>query len=342
MNIRIGLVVTVLIFLGVQVTSAQNCPKGSFLVMFYNVENLFDTVDVSGKYDEEFTPDGENQWNTKRYRQKVNDLSKVISQIGGKKPADLVGLAEIENRNVLKALNQNKNLQNVDYGIVHFESPDERGIDVALLYRETTVNILYKNNLFVDFAWDPDDRTRDVLYVKLQANEQDTMHVFVNHWSSRGGGVEATAPKRIRSATIVRKQIDSLKQVNPKAKIIVMGDLNDNPDNISVRRVLDANGIIDYTGNSLYNLAWKPYKRGEGSYHYWREDEWNMLDQMIVSRSVLHSNQDLELVNKEQCIFRPEWILYENDDGTKVPSKTYGRSYYGGISDHLPVYFYLD
>lgn len=323
--------------------NAQSCKKGSFLVMFYNVENLFDTLNVSGKSDKEFTPEGSSNWTSERYWKKIGDISKVIDQVGEQKTADIVGLAEVENRRVLEDLIDTKPLKKKDYAIVHHESHDERGIDVAMLYNSSTVKILHKENIFVDFAWDVDDRTRDILYVKLLADEKDTLHMFVNHWKSRGGGVEATAPKRIRSADIARQYIDSLFNVNTQSKIILMGDLNDNPDNTSVRRVLDANGVFDQDGTSLYNLAWKPYKRGEGSYHYWREDTWNMFDQLIISRALLRdTTSGLKAVNEEQCIFKREWILHEEDDGDKVPSKTYGKEYYGGVSDHLPVYFYLD
>ena len=322
--------------------NAQNYTKGDYLVMFYNVENLFDTTNAPDKNDAEFTPDGENNWTQQRYLKKVKDLAKVIDAVGEDQPADLIGLAEVENRDVLEKLVNHKTLNSYNYGIIHFESPDERGIDVALLYRKSTIKKTSAEKIRVNFILDPKDKTRDILYAKVRLN-QEMLHVFVNHWKSRGGGVTETAPKRMRSATIVREKIDSIFKENPNANIITMGDLNDEPENLSVKRILNANGDTEKNSYSLFNMSWQPYQEGLGTYHYWKDNEWNMLDQIIISRPLLDKNTSgLKVTEKEQGIFKPNWLLHENEDGKKVPDKTFGRNYYGGYSDHLPVYMFIN
>ena len=322
--------------------NAQDYKQGDYLVMFYNVENLFDTINAPNKNDKEFTPDGRKNWTHQRYSKKVRDIAKVIDAIGGDQPADLIGLAEIENREVLERLVEHKTLSSYGYEIIHFESPDERGIDVALLYRESTIKKLSAEKIKVEFPWDPKDKTRDILYAKVHLDKQP-LHVFVNHWSSRGGGVGKTAPKRMRSAALVRKEVDKILDTNPKANIVVMGDLNDEPENLSVKRILYANEKKESECKSLYNMSWEPYKKGLGTYHYWRNNEWNMIDQVIISRSLLNKKYSgLKVTENVQGIFKPDWILHKNEDGVKVPDKTFGRNYYGGYSDHLPVYIYID
>lgn len=320
-------------------STAQTHQKGEYLVMFYNVENLFDTIDSPDTHDEEFTPEGRKSWTRDRYEKKINDIAKVIDAVGGEAAADIIGLCEVENRRVLDDLVNHDLLKEYSYSVIHHDSPDERGIDVALLFRKSVATKLYVDNIQVDFAWDKDDNTRDILYAKLKLNE-GPLHLFVNHWSSRGGGVEYSSPKRIRSAALVREYVDSIQNTEPDADIIVMGDLNDEPHNISVERVLFASGREDYCEDALFNLADSPVFEGKGTYHYWRENKWNMLDQIIISRSLL-DEYGLKVTENHQGIFKPEWILYENEDGSKVPSKTFGKGYYGGYSDHLPVYIYL-
>ncbi|MGM0613715.1 MAG: endonuclease/exonuclease/phosphatase family protein, partial [Bacteroidota bacterium] len=322
--------------------SAQSYEKGDYLVMFYNVENLFDTINAPDKNDKEFTPDGRKNWTHERYSKKVKDIAKVIDAVGGEQPADLIGLAEIENREVLERLVEHKTLSPYGYKIIHFESPDERGIDVALLYRKSTISKKSAEKIKVDFPWDPDDKTRDILYAKVHLDQQ-LLHVFVNHWSSRGGGVGKTAPKRMRSAALVREEVDKILASNPEANIVVMGDLNDEPENLSVKRILYSNGNADSKCESLFNMSWEPYKNGLGTYHYWRDNEWNMIDQMIISRSLLpEKSNGLVVTEKVQGIFKPDWLLHKNEKGVKVPDKTFGRNYYGGYSDHLPVFLYIN
>jgi predicted extracellular nuclease len=340
-NLLITAVVTILFSFGCTGSKAQDKEKGEYLLMFYNVENLFDTIDNPNKRDEDFSPEGRKQWGQKRYEKKLNDLAKVIDAVGGKRHADIIGLCEVENRTVVEALANHELLKSADYQIIHFESPDERGIDVALLFRKATVQKSYAENILTRFAWDSEDKTRDILYAKLHLSDKD-LHVFVNHWSSRGGGLEKTAPKRMRSAALVRSKIDSIQAKDEDPYIVVMGDMNDEPENLSVQRILYANGSIDGCSESLYNMAWIPYKRGEGTYHYWRENKWNMLDQIIVSRNLIMQDSGLKVTTKEQKIFKPDWLLHENEDGIKVPDKTFGKGYYGGFSDHLPVYIYLN
>lgn len=340
-NYLIITLISILFAFGCSGSKAQEKDSGEYLLMFYNVENFFDTIDNPNKRDEDFTPEGRKQWGQERYQKKLNDLAKVIDAVGGKKHADIIGLCEIENRSVVEALVNHELLKPGGYQIVHFESPDERGIDVALLYRKATVEKIYAEAILTQFAWDSEDKTRDILYAKLNMADKD-LHVFVNHWSSRGGGMEKTAPKRMRSAALLRSKIDSIQASDLDPYILVMGDMNDEPENLSVQRVLYANGSVNGCSESLYNMAWEPYKRGEGTYHYWRENKWNMLDQIIVSRNLIDTDSKLKTTTNQQQIFKPEWLLHENEDGTKVPDKTFGKGYYGGFSDHLPIYVYLN
>jgi len=310
----------------------------SFTVAFYNVENLFDTIDDPHTRDTEFTPQSIINWNTEKYQRKLEHIAKVLTTLGGEDLPAIVGLAEIENGQVLRDLTEKTGLKNGDYRFVHFESPDERGIDVAMLYRRQYFEPLFSRPYAVHFPFDPKDRTRDLLYVKGVTALGDTLHILVDHWPSRYGGKEKSAPKRNYAASLVRKVVDSVFSTNRHANIIIMGDFNDNPTDESVAEILKAGkpgNIIRHT--DLYNLALPDYEKGMGSL-YWRG--WDLFDQIIVSGNILEGNMHLVPQNPpEEKILKKDWMLYRRDDGVKVPSRTAGRkAYYGGYSDHLPVY----
>ncbi len=308
-----------------------------FTIAFYNVENLFDTINDAGVRDGDFTPESKLNWDSDKYRAKLESIARVLTTIDpGDLPA-IIGMAEIENGGVLKDLINRTDLSSGKYRFVHYQSPDERGIDVALLYRRDYFKPVYSKAYGLHFPFDEDDRTRDMLYVKGVTALKDTFHIMVDHWPSRSGGQERSDPKRRFAASVVRNVADSIFSTNKQANIIIMGDLNDNPTDVSVAEILKAKrpeNIIRY--NELYNLALEKFENGEGTL-YWRS--WDLFDQIIVSGNILDDKTQLKLDPKEIQILKEDWMLFQRDDGVKVPSRTAGRNaYYGGYSDHLPVY----
>ena len=309
---------------------------------FYNVENLFDTQDDPQTFDEEFTPTGKKQWTEKRYQTKLNNLCRVVE---GMAYPQLIGLCEIENAQTLKDFIEKTTLSEHAYQFVHYDSPDKRGIDVALLYQSSIFKVLDSKAIPIHFPQEvipdmPDYTTRDILYVKGLYRNRDSLHLFVNHWPSRRGGVEASEPKRLFVASELRKQIDGIFTKNTKAKIILMGDFNDETDNKSILSKLQAARTagppdrFDY----LYNCSAALDRSGEGTYKY--KDNWNMLDQIIVSAALIDPSASLSA--SPASIYQADWMIYEDKKYGRRPSKTYGGpNYYGGSSDHFPVYIDL-
>ena len=197
--------------------------------MFYNVENLFDVFNDSLTNDDEFTPEGERHWNNYKFYKKLNNLSKVIIGIGEWNPPSVIGFCEIENRFVLNKLIYETPLKNFDYKIIHSDSPDRRGIDVAFLYRQSKFEPFLLLPVPIHFPDNPESKTRDILYVKGILNKTDTIHFFVNHWPSRYGGYEDSKPRRMCVASVLRSKVDSILSVNHHPNIIIMGDFNDEP-----------------------------------------------------------------------------------------------------------------
>jgi len=317
--------------------------KGNeFTIAFYNVENLFDTVLSENERDVEFTPEGKVPWTAERYDVKLDRIAEVIAAITpGSFPA-VVGLCEVENRQVLEDLVKHKRLKGASYRIIHFESPDERGIDNALLYRKSQFKPIDRQAIENTFPFDPEDKTRDILYVKgvVSKSKKDTLHIFVNHWPSRYGGREISAPKRNHVAKIQRNLADSIFDINPYSNIIITGDFNDEPGDSSLLVYLDAKPPLDAEeGKYLYNLMYNDYLLGAGTI-YWKD--WDMFDQFIVSANVLLKTEGLKIKAPTGQIVTHEWLLFEMEDGTLRPNRTKGREYYGGYSDHLPVYISFD
>ena len=304
---------------------------------FYNVENLFDTIDDQYTIDEQFLPNSEKKWNTEKYTEKLENLSKVIYAIDTNLPMFL-GLAEIENKLVLQDLISQERLQKGNYGIVHHESPDRRGIDVGLIYQKDYMKVISSKNLEVTLDSDPDFATRDILYVQGELNSEDELHIFLNHWSSRRGGEKETEHKRVRAASVLRKEIDKIQAKNPMAKIVIMGDFNDHPTNKSVYVTLNAKGIPDFQNGQLFNMAYKLEKEEKGTYNY--RGDWGMLDQMIVSEGLYKPTSGVQVAYDKCLVLQEEWMMYTDKKyGDKKPSRSYGGpNYYGGYSDHLPIY----
>ena len=333
-NLLLVIITTLFIY---SCNTAQNTDcKKSFLIANYNVENLFDTIHDEGKFDESFLPDGKKKWDSERYNDKLQKLAHVIKQIDENKLADVIGLVEIENITVLEDLVSQEELKKAKYKIIHHEGPDVRGIDCALLYNPKTFTLIKSTFYQVHNINDENFKTREIIYVKGKVKKaDDVVHIFVNHWPSRRGGMEKSAPKRALAAKVLRQSVDSILLTDANAKIIIMGDFNDEPSNKSITDVLGANGDKDAT---LFNTSLAQHNEGIGTYHYWKTGKWNMLDQMIISNGLLNAKDGIITTDNRMKIFKPDWILHSDKDGNKSPSKTYGKGYYGGYSDHLPIY----
>ena len=312
--------------------------KRNLTIAFYNVENLFDLVDEPGKKDEEFMPESEKKWNEERYSKKLKDLSRVLSSINKNELPEIIGLCEVENKKVVEDLVETGELANKKYNVIHYESPDFRGIDCALVYRPDEFKVMTSFPIKVNFKNEPDYLTRDILYVKGKTKNREEFHIFVNHWPSRIGGTEKTEPNRIEVATILKNKIDSIQLENTSAKIIVMGDMNDEPSNNSLANTLSAQKP-EVENADFVNLMYPVHTNNKGSYLY--RGNWNMLDNMVVSSNLLDT-KGFQCTDKQGFVFHKEWMEYKSEDGQVSPNRTYGGpNYYGGISDHFPVYFTL-
>ena len=311
------------------------------LIGFYNLENLYDTIDDPSKNDEEFLPGGANHYTGAVYKDKLGKLSDVISLMGTDISPDglaLMGCAEIENDTVLTDLVHMPKLNGRNYKIVHFNSPDIRGIDVALLYNPKYFTPGKSESLFVQLVL-PDGAlhyTRDILLVEGKLLGEP-VYIFVNHWPSRRGGEEASAPARAIAAQVARHKIDSITKLNPDAKIILMGDLNDDPVSPSVANVIGAKGDKDEVQRGrMYNPWMAYYKEGIGTLAY--NDAWNLFDQIIISSGWLDKNQK-GFFFKEAKIFSKPWMAVQDGRYKGYPKRTYEyNKYAGGYSDHYPTY----
>lgn len=311
-------------------------PKG-MVFGFYNVENLFDTIDDQYTIDEQFLPNSEKLWNSEKYTTKLNQLAKVISSMDVDLPIFL-GLAEVENKNVILDLLSTEKLRGNNYDVVHEESPDQRGIDLGFIYRKEYFNYISHEAIEVRIEEEEDFFTRDILYIKGELQGEDTIHVFLNHWSSRREGAQETEYRRVRSAAILRAKIDELLAQDEMAKIIVMGDFNDYPNNISLTQTLRAKDNRKFNKGDLYNMAYGLEQDNQGTYNY--KGDWGMLDQLIISRGVFKADKGVKITAKDVNVLKLKWMLYTDPVyGDEKPSKSYGGpEYYGGYSDHLPIY----
>jgi predicted extracellular nuclease len=320
--------------------SAVTFAQGNFRVMFYNVENLFDTEDDPHKNDNEFLPDGAKHWTEWRYRNKLNNIATVISTAGeGWETPDAVGLCEVENEHVMDDLTRRSPLKKWNYRYVITDSPDKRGIDVALMYRPDRFKYLTHTSYRIKFPGNNRKRTRDVLHVTGLVAGVDTLDVFVCHSPSRVGGEKESEPSRIYVASVIKSNIDLLQRTRKNAKIIVMGDFNDEPSNNSVLKTLGAAPVAKTAEpNRLYNLFYH-YETltNRGSYKYRRT--WNMLDQIIVSGNLLDKRQPLHVLPETAQIFSRDYMMTgDKSRGGIRPKKTFhGSTYEGGYSDHLPI-----
>lgn len=309
-----------------------------FRVMSYNVENYFDCVDDTLTHDEEYLPGGIRGWNLNRYTQKQYNIARVICSLASWQPPALIGLMEVESRKAMLDLVRGS-LKNLRYRFSHFESPDFRGIDVALLYDPAQFKLIHEEAISVRFPNNPRSTTRDILYVKGTAPTGDTLHVFVCHFPSRLGGELESEDKRVRAAAVLRQSVDSLFMLQDHANIIIMGDFNDHPNDISLADVLHAERSSEpFQSTCLYNLMYSFHDKGKGTHKH--QAEWGVLDHLIVSGNLLQCENKLFTTPAHMYIHDPPFLLEEDMKflGYK-PRRTYiGMKYNEGFSDHLPIY----
>lgn len=312
----------------------------SYYITFYNVENLFHPSDDSLTLDDDFTPNGLYHWSYKKYYRKINNIAKVLIAMGKGHPPAVVGLAEIECEQVLKDLCYRSPLQRLGYRYVHYDSPDRRGVDVALLYRDSLIRVLDERKIPIVFPFEPSARNRDVLYVQLALPEEDTLHVLVNHWTSRYGGYAATIPKRNYYADRVRLVVDSILVDHPQANILLMGDFNDYPTDESLEKHLRARHIdLQNDRDTLFNLMYFFVNQNNVGSHK-HEDFWGYLDQLIVSSAFLKGENGLHIKDNQPHIFKDDFLFVPDEKygGVKNYRTFLGPRYIGGYSDHLPVF----
>lgn len=304
----------------------------SVRIMFYNVENLFDINNDSLTDDDEFLPDGIRRWTYSRYRQKLNSVYKTIMAAGEWEPPVVIAFCEIENKKVLEDLLRTTGLNRYDYEIIHEESPDPRGIDVCLIYRKKFVKVIDYNYLIPDTEYPDKFLSRSVLYLKMKL-QFDTVHLFVNHWPSRRGGVLAAEEHRIKLAEMIRGKSDEIfSSEGPDGRIIMTGDFNCNPDD-NVLKIITSETNSD---NFMVNLSGFTGKT-TGSYRY--RGTWELFDQVLVSVSFLRQGTGIYTLPGLMRILKADFLMKEdlNYPG-KTPFSTYsGYRYQGGYSDHLPV-----
>lgn len=313
---------------------SKNKRKNIHTVAFYNVENLFDTVDNPKTADDDYTSKGKRRWTQKRYNRKIKKLSSVISQLGSNMsfhaPA-IVGLVEVENSKVVQDIIHHKNLKKFTYSYVHYDSPDERGIDVALIYQKKFFEVQYSKTFSLELT-DEDgepDYTRDILLVTGKLNGE-LVHIFVNHWPSRRDGQELTEPQRIKASKLLRKAMDEVKRQQENPKFIIMGDFNDDPASPSVKQYL--------VTSELYNPMESLHEKGLGTLTF--NKKWNLFDQIIISRNFFDESTQHSFLYAE--VFNKDWLRVYSGKLKSSPFRTYiGPWYKGGFSDHFPVYIYF-
>jgi len=299
-------------------------------VVFYNVENLFDTLDDPRTNDDDFLPGGRYAWTGERYARKQAKLAEAIAWAGGGLPV-MIGLSEVENAAVVKELASTPPLDG-GYTLVHQDSPDRRGIDVALLYRGSHLREVENRSITVRLGR---GSTRDILYVLFTVAGGERLHVWVNHWPSRWGGREATDPSRAVAARTLRKDVDRVLSAEPDARLLIMGDLNDEPPDHSVAMALGAATDTSGTADLVNLMARRKAGSALGTFNH--QGDWSILDHFIVSPALLCGRGRRPCI-AEARIFWDERLLFKHPRFGLVPDRTYsGDRYIGNYSDHLPI-----
>lgn len=309
------------------------------VIGFYNVENLYDTINDPNKNDEEFLPTGSNEWTGKRYLEKLDHMAKVVSEIGTEANPDglaILGLCEVENKLVVEDLIKQEKLKGRNYGIVHYDSPDLRGIDVALIYQKKYFKVTNSKSYRLYVPGKTNFFTRDQLVVSGLL-DGEMIHVIVGHWPSRRGGEKRSEANRIEAAKLSRHIVDSIYTLDENAKVIVMGDLNDDPTNKSIQKHLNATGDKTLaTGNKLYNPMYDLHMKGIGTLAH--RDVWGIFDQTILTPEWIKTDYSSFRFYSAKVYNKP--YLTQKDGNFKgYPFRTYsGGVYTAGYSDHFAVY----
>jgi len=308
-------------------------------VMFYNVENFFDPFDDSLTKDEEFTPAGSRHWTYSRFMDKAVKIARVVLAAGDPDPPAIIGLAELENQFVLEKLVYDTPLRKYGYAIIHEDSPDRRGIDVGMIYRKDLVRLDTFYYIPVNFD-DTSSKTREILLASFVLPGNDTLWVSVNHWPSRYGGAGATAKKRLVAARTAKTALAELLGSHPGARIVVVGDFNDEPADESMKYLVSWEQEASDPGSlRLVNLGPRHGSSGvQGTIKH--GGLWAGFDQVLVSENMIRGSRGLRVKNKEAAIFGAAFLLEaDNSHLGRKPFRTYqGPAYHGGFSDHLPVY----
>lgn len=311
------------------------------IIGFYNVENLFDTIDDPLKNDEQFLPDGDYRWSSTRYEAKLQALSRVIAEIA-KLDGGLVvlGVSEVENEQVLLDLVATDLLKPYHLSVCHHESPDRRGVDVAFLYDASRFKILSTRAFPTIVPNNPDFITRDQWLMTGILDGVDTLDIVVNHWPSKSGGEQRSLPGRIAAGQLGRSIADSVLHSRYNAKFVYMGDLNDNPTSKCILKEMDTKTKPEkLTPYDLYNPMWKLFREGYASYVY--RDSPEMLDNIIISGGLVNA-APATYKFRSANIFRRDFMFTQTGSYTGYPFRTFaGGTYQGGYSDHLPVYIVL-
>lgn len=334
-----GLLSILLLWIAIAVT-AQEKKLAAYSVAFYNLENLFDTI--PGSNDTEYTPNGPNKWDTFKYNAKLQKMAFALDQLAMEKcpigPA-VIGLAEIENTMVLEDLVKTGNFAKKNMQVVHYDGPDPRGVDCALLYNPKLFAYEGSESRAVIDKQEPRFKTRDQLIVRGRI-AGELFHIIVVHWPSRRGGEERSRPKREMCARATRSFIDSIQQVAPESRIVVMGDFNDDPFNIPIKETLNAKKKQEQVKpGGLYNPFWQILDKGIGTLAY--QGKWNLFDQIIVSENLLGKDRTT-LKYWQAEVFNRDFLKNQEGLYKGYPLRTHaGGVWMNGYSDHFPsiVYF---
>jgi hypothetical protein len=311
-------------------------------IVFYNTENFYDTKNDSLKNDEEFLPDGAKHWTYQRFRLKIVRLYQTFTAIGAGEMPAVIGMCEVENRDVLNRLIYDTPLENTGYRIIHRDSPDARGVDVAILYRPDIFQP--DSSYWLNVPLPGNETTREILHVRGRLWGEDTIHIYINHWPSRFGGAGASAAKRLAAASTLAASVKEVLTSNPSSNIVIMGDFNDEPGDESL---LALNKILKNDGADsiplLINLSEKKSLIDyEGTIKH--KGSWSIFDQVIVSPALFDGSNGCRLISKKAEIFTARFLLEPDATYTGYkPFRTYsGPGYNNGFSDHLPVSILLE
>lgn len=335
-----------LLMLLIYATSASGVKYATYGVAFYNLENLFDTINNNGKYDLEFSPEGSKKWDGNKYRHKLQNLAYALSEMKSKMTPEgpaIIGCSEIENVTVLNDLVDTEPLASRGLKVIHHDSPDARGVDVGVLYNPRFFRPLRVTNHTLRIPELPNFKTRDQMCVVGLLGDNTTGYariaVIVNHWPSRRGGEAESSWLREAAAALTAEITDSLYAIDPRIGVVVMGDLNDDPYNKSVSQTLGAvKKIGDVKQGGFFNPFWEKFDRGIGSYIY--RGAWNLFDQIIVNSNIVDGACGVKFHNAE--VFNKQFLLQQDGQYKGYPLRTFsGGVWSNGYSDHLPTEIFL-